>query len=422
MWADGTLQGQVQADLQNGQTGESKPWVDSLLGAYQYFQTQKNITAADKLYQAAELMPVKNWEVYMVAATLYGAFGELDKGFLSIDRAVDSGMNDFKLLTSLPDLMPFRKDTRWENVLEKAKRIEEAANSKIQKPELLEELKAMWQSDQAALANFNEQVNKPGQELSAEAHRALFKEVEHTWDENRTRLEEIISEYGWPGYKLVGKEGEKLSWAIPQHHPDVFFKKQCLALIKRSVEKGDANPNHYAELHDRIARDIWTKQKFGASMGQGKPYPIANPAAVNQRREQLGLADPVEIYAMYHRVAYRAPSQKQAAEDSIRSFNMAQEKYALFLEQISDNSSVAVNNLKEAIRHYGDLSNQQLFKASQVLVATNQADAVDLSLRILKVLVWREWEGSNSILSSHSFDALFTKEDWSELKAMILDR
>ena len=154
-------------------------------------------------------------------------------------------------------------------------------------------------------------------------------------------------------------------------------------------------------------------------MGSGKPYPISNPSKVNVRRERLNLADPIEVYAMYHGIEYRTPSKTKADQDSIQAFNMAKAKLAVFYNQINDDRAIAINNLKDAIQAFGSLSNEELFYASQTLVSTNQEEAIDLGLRILRVLVWREWPGLNVTLSSPIFKHLEDNKDWLELKEMI---
>jgi hypothetical protein len=65
----------------------------------------------------------------------------------------------------------------------------------------------------------------------------------------------------------------KIAWGISQYYPNVFYKKKCLAYINNALKKQDIDPNHFAELSDRIARDTW-QNKY---MGETPPYPIQNP-------------------------------------------------------------------------------------------------------------------------------------------------
>jgi tetratricopeptide (TPR) repeat protein len=60
------------------------------------------------------------------AATIYGALGELDKGFAELERARDVGFAVLATAAVNPALDPFRSDPRWEPFL---RSIEELAHA-----------------------------------------------------------------------------------------------------------------------------------------------------------------------------------------------------------------------------------------------------------------------------------------------------
>jgi hypothetical protein len=115
-------------------------------------------------------------------------------------------------------------------------------------------------------------------------------------DEPRTaRLKEIIEEHGWPGYDLVGEEGEEAAWVIAQHADlDPEFQQQALELLREAVADGQASPGNLAYLEDRVAVAQGRPQLYGTQMSCRKKRPvpatpIEDPAGLDERREEAGL-------------------------------------------------------------------------------------------------------------------------------------
>ena len=120
-----------------------------------------------------------------------------------------------------------------------------------------------------------------------------LKKVETIDKLHQVKLEEMIQAYGWPGYKLVGKDGSEAMWLLVQHVPDIEFQKKCLELLVSAVKKGDANPANLAYLQDRILVKEGKKQIYGTQWNekQGKHfiYHMHEPSKVNERRMAVGL-------------------------------------------------------------------------------------------------------------------------------------
>jgi Family of unknown function (DUF6624) len=136
------------------------------------------------------------------------------------------------------------------------------------------------------------------EELAADG--SLFKgyhpRMESVHRENAARLRAILREYGWPGVKLVDKEGEEAAWLIVQHsigEPD--FMRSSLELLKTAAKNQQAPLWQIAHLEDRIRMFEGRLQLYGTSLdwdeqGQMSPYPaIENPGQVNERRASMGL-------------------------------------------------------------------------------------------------------------------------------------
>ncbi|WP_347976155.1 DUF6624 domain-containing protein [Microbacterium sp. ProA8] len=123
-------------------------------------------------------------------------------------------------------------------------------------------------------------------------------------DEERTeRLREIIVAHGWPTYSLVGEEAEDAAWAIAQHSDhDPDFQREAREWLLIAVENDDASPGNLAYLTDRIAVGAGEPQTYGTQIGCAEDgpepsTPIADEAAVDERRAEVGLPPLADYYA-----------------------------------------------------------------------------------------------------------------------------
>lgn len=391
-------------------------WSKNMVSAYKKIANGPTLEVADILLKASDSMPQKNWENYLLCATIYSSYEEVDKAFVVLNKVIISGFRDVEFMESLPPLENLRKSPKWSEHVELVRAEKEKYEKGIADITLLKALKNMWDEDQKALGKYNEAIQSFGKKIDIKTNDSLFKPVVEIWNTNRKKLDSIIAIHGWPGNKLVGEDGAKLAWAIPQHHPDVFFKLKCLELIWNAVERGDVNPNYYAELHDRIARDTWQKQKYGASMDENGPIPIESPEEVNRRRWDLGLPEPVEVYSAYHGFEYK----KKSKEEIRSAYQTAQGHYSKFENFLESRAIDSANQyIRKAIHSNGDISNKQLFEASIGLVKTGNLKSKRISLGILKVLAWRKWTSKHLILESEVLRGLEGEEEWENIKKML---
>lgn len=392
---------------------ENYNWAQGLTDAYAALHKERNIESADLVFEATEKMPRKNWENYFVTASIYASSNKSEKAFLSLEKAIEYGLRDTDLIANFPDFKNLKTDPRFQQIIDLAEMAKENYLEQIENPGLLKELEIMWAKDQQALSIYENKIRLLDSTATYKDYQELFKPVEKVWDINKIKLDSIINIYGWPGNKLVGEDGAKIAWAIPQHHPDVFYKERCLVLIKKAVGEGDLDPNLYAELNDRIARETWQKQTYGASMGQDAPYPIKDPSNVNERRFELGLMEPIEVYAFYHGIEYTVPSKKEAVVESNLSKNKALEAYNKFNEFIYENNPDSANNyFLKARDYYGDITNQQLFDAAVKLAPLRNNRSKRIAESILKVLIWRKWSDRKAILDHDVFNSLRKRNEW----------
>lgn len=414
--------GKNNSKIENQSTIENntQEWVSLMIEGYQNFNNDRSLKSANQIFKATELMPKKNLENYLVSAMVYAPNGENDKAFMSIERAIDEGFKDSETLNSIPEFSSLHSDLRWDSLMSKIDTKNRLHLKSIQNPRLLEELKEMWVQDQRVLSQYEENENLLDSTATSEDYRLLFEAVENRWEINKNKLDSIVKIHGWPGYKLVGELGAKIAWGIPQHHPDIFFKENCLTLIKEAVERNDTDTDYYAKLTDRIARETWQKQTYGSSMAETNPHPIKNPTEINKRRLELGLKEPIEVYAAYHGISYQNPTTEEAEQQSKIARDNALKDYLKFEQFISEKVIDSANlYLRKAIRSYGDITNEELNQASLKLAQTNNKQSKNLSLRIIKVLIWRKWKGRFDILKNDKFIPLHTDREWENIKKLL---
>lgn len=118
---------------------------------------------------------------------------------------------------------------------------------------------------------------------------------------DRTRLKQIMRQYGWPGFDLVGTQGDNYAFLIVQHSDnDQAFQKRCLPLIEAAVKARQAMPSDAAYLTDRILTHKHKPQIYGTQWH----IPIADPAHVDQRRASVGLG-PLAVYEAQLKQVYQ---------------------------------------------------------------------------------------------------------------------
>jgi hypothetical protein len=116
------------------------------------------------------------------------------------------------------------------------------------------------------------------------------------------RLEELISEHGWPTFAMVGRDGASAAWLIAQHADfDVELQRRVAALIAAAVDEGQGNGTELAYLEDRIAVNSDAPQRYGTQIrcrgGVPAPAtPITRPDEVDVRRAEAGLGTLAEYY------------------------------------------------------------------------------------------------------------------------------
>ncbi|HUP95118.1 MAG TPA: DUF6624 domain-containing protein [Burkholderiales bacterium] len=147
------------------------------------------------------------------------------------------------------------------------------------------------------------------------------EEMQQVHRGNAERLDEIVTEHGWPGIGLVGLEGCRAAWLIAQHSictPD--RQRKFLALLTAAVARGDAPAQQAAYLADRIRFNEGKAQIYGTVLDwndQGElTCTVEDPESVDKRRRELGLPPLAEYLEAQRKAADAEGAQPPGDRDA----------------------------------------------------------------------------------------------------------
>ena len=112
--------------------------------------------------------------------------------------------------------------------------------------------------------------------------------------ENAAKLRDMVLRVGWPGEKLVGKDGAHAAWRIAQHSiSEPAFMRACRDLLDQASQRGDAPRWHFAMMDDRIRTFEGAPQRYGSQLHDTAnglaPYPLEDVTQVERWRQEVGL-------------------------------------------------------------------------------------------------------------------------------------
>ncbi len=246
--------------------------------------------------------------VYIAAAISYAMAGRHDSAIALIDQGVLRGFNQLEVLQKDSSLVSLRSDPQWASHFEQWKKSAEKTAKKLNKP-LQEDLLQMAAADQ--------QVRKSLPRLNDSTDtKTIAKALQQVDPQNAARMWEILRQYGWPGYSLVGQDGAHDAWLLVQHaDADPRLQDTALTLLSRAAAKGDASQSDLAYLTDRVLTNKGKQQIFGTqthwenTLSRFVPYPIGDEANVDVRREKVGL-EPMAEYLRFLMKMYKGSAGK----------------------------------------------------------------------------------------------------------------
>jgi len=133
-----------------------------------------------------------------------------------------------------------------------------------------------------------------------------FSKRDSNHEHHKTRLKEIIQEFGWPTRELVGADGAIAAWIIVQHDDDLPWMKECLKRMEALMECDEVRREDVAYLRDRICVAQGRPQRYGTQCipsadGTISLAPVDDPIRVDEYRRSMGILESVEQYLAFMR-------------------------------------------------------------------------------------------------------------------------
>jgi hypothetical protein len=158
--------------------------------------------------------------------------------------------------------------------------------------ELIAVLDTIDQDDQKYRVEAEELVNKYGWQSKEVQDKRKIINVKDSI--NLIKVEKIITENGWLGPDIVGKEGNSTLFLVIQH-ANTQTQLKYLPMFREAVKKGKAQASDLALMEDRVLLAQGEKQIYGSQIGIDmitNEYilsPMIDPDNVDKRREEVGL-------------------------------------------------------------------------------------------------------------------------------------
>jgi hypothetical protein len=131
---------------------------------------------------------------------------------------------------------------------------------------------------------------------------------------NGDRLLEILEARGWPTADQVGERASQCAWLVAQHADrQLHVQRRALGLLAAAVAAGTAPARQEAFLRDRVLVNEGRPQVFGTQIagvadGAPVPWPVDDPAGLDDRRAAVG----IEAFAV-HTAKHAPPPESPAA-------------------------------------------------------------------------------------------------------------
>ena len=271
----------------------------------------KDYEEAAEAYERALENPPKRFEHpryydYQNAAGAMALSGKTDKAIEYLHRAVDEGhlnlggaayepvdgVHQGIDITYDENLNSLHGTIQWEGVLRRI------YAKKRQNHLLLDELRQIGADDQRFRWLSQQVYQEYGEESDTLASlRAQQVELDSV---NRTKLDSIVVEHGWPSIHDVGSSGSSTAWVVVQHAP-LEYIELYLPTMQQAADNGDMSMEYLSMTIDRIRFHKGEKQLYGThtwinpESGEREVMPMEDEANVNKRRRELGLM-PLERY------------------------------------------------------------------------------------------------------------------------------
>ncbi len=134
-------------------------------------------------------------------------------------------------------------------------------------------------------------------------------------DRHLARLEQIVTEFGWPSQSLFGSEAVSAAFIVVQHSDPEQMEKY-LPMIKAAAQLGEISRGAAATMEDRILVFRGEPQIYGTQVcpdpvrGGLALSPLADPSRVDSLRADVGLP-PLFDYLKQFGIEYKSADSSQ---------------------------------------------------------------------------------------------------------------
>lgn len=285
------------------------------------------------------------------------------------------------------------------------------SQKEVELPEVATELKKMRDKEQKLRVKWSKMVKKG--KTDTDKFKELTLESIAEDRANTARMRQIISEYGWPTYNLVGKGPSNNAWLLIQHADrNPLFQAKCLPLLKEAVDNSQANPTNYAYLYDRVQVSKGEKQLYATQSSsnnglyEGSFYALEDESNVQNRREEMEIQRSVEEYAKSMGFEYNIPTPEEA---KLRAAQLVS-NYEETLVKAKD--AIDVKDYEKAANLYiqvttanGSVTTEDFIEAARILSLAQHKD-VSLGTRYLTKAIARGWKEFDQIKDNPDFSYL----------------
>jgi hypothetical protein len=291
----------VASAQENQEDTDSKPDPESYCRnkwtADSLFYQKDYLHALPVLQKCVELRRTNQDDYYMLALC-YSKLRDDSNAVINLKYAIDIGLYHWrpKAFEADSNLVPMQRSVYWKKISKSLRQlVEDKLTDSIGNRVVQAQLVQMRGMDQ----KFRVLERSPENQDNPKALGELIKMQDKLDSLNQVALRNMISLYGWPGYALVGREGDNIAWLILQHAGDnLNFLKYCLDHMQAAMEENDTNLNEGAALMDKVLVLSKKKQIYGTQFHQQTNVsggidlvfePIEDEVNVDKRRHCLGL-------------------------------------------------------------------------------------------------------------------------------------
>jgi hypothetical protein len=243
--------------------------------------------------------PQNQQNTYKLASAFALTYYQNDKAFYYLNIALQSDSSLWALAD--PDLIGMAEDERWKDIISQQMTKYQLKNGKLSHPKYAEKLLDVIRRDQVLdyqikLARKYYMENG----LFPHWYYPIEKMKREIAENNFQLMEDMISEYGWPKYSMVGDLAADAPLLVINHHESKEVRKKYLTAIEVNCLIGQGSCMEYAKIQDRILVDEGKLQIYGMQFRYTydrtlEPFPIVDPEYVDQRRLSIGL-EPIKDY------------------------------------------------------------------------------------------------------------------------------